>query len=66
MAQSGTPASEYVRLVGERTAEILDAGRPASYPLSLAAVTSWPWTGWKPRIRPAGRQCGSARSAGGP
>ncbi len=37
--QSGTPAAQYVGLVQARAAEILDAGRPASYPLSLAAVT---------------------------
>lgn len=39
MAPSGLPAATYVQLVEERAAEILDAGRPASYPLSLAAVT---------------------------
>ena len=39
MAQSGTSAARYVHLVQARAAEILDAGRPASYPLSLAAVT---------------------------
>jgi hypothetical protein len=39
MAQSGTPADQYVQLVQARAGEILDAGRPASYSLSLAAVT---------------------------
>lgn len=39
MAPAGVPASDYVRLVEERAVEILDEGRPASYPLSLAAVT---------------------------
>jgi hypothetical protein len=39
MAPAGIPAAAYVRLVEERAADILDAGRPASYPLSLAAVT---------------------------
>ena len=39
MAPAGVPAAAYVRLVEERATEILDAGRPASYPLSLAAVT---------------------------
>jgi hypothetical protein len=39
MAPVGIPAAAYMRLVEERAAEILDAGRPASYPRSLAAVT---------------------------
>jgi hypothetical protein len=39
MAPAGLPAADYVRLVQGRAAEIFDAGRPASYPLSLAAVT---------------------------
>jgi hypothetical protein len=39
MAPSGIRAADYVRLVDERAVEILDKGRPATYPLSLAAVT---------------------------
>jgi hypothetical protein len=39
MHQSGTSAVEYARLVRTRAAEILECGRPASYPLTLAAVT---------------------------
>ena len=39
MAPAGISAADYVGLVEARAAEILDAGRPASYPLSLAAVT---------------------------
>jgi len=39
MAPAGITPAGYVRLVEARAAEILDHGRPASYPLSLAAVT---------------------------
>jgi hypothetical protein len=39
MAPAGISAAAYVRMVEKRAAEILDAGRPPSYPLSLAAVT---------------------------
>jgi hypothetical protein len=39
MAPSGIRAADYVRLADERAVEILDKGRPATYPLSLAAVT---------------------------
>jgi hypothetical protein len=39
MARAGVSASDYVGLVQQRAAEILDFGRPASYPRSLAAVT---------------------------
>jgi hypothetical protein len=39
MADTGMPVAEYLSLLGERTPEILDQGRPPSYPLSLAAVT---------------------------
>jgi hypothetical protein len=39
MAPSGIGAADYVRLADERAVEILDKGRPATYPLSLAAVT---------------------------
>ena len=39
MAPAGISAASYVRLVQERASEILDTGRPPSYPLSLAAVT---------------------------
>jgi hypothetical protein len=43
MAETGMPAGEYTVLVAERAAEILDQGRPASYRMSLAAVTSSRW-----------------------
>ena len=39
MADTGTPAAEYIGLLSARAAEILDQGRPSSYPVSLAAVT---------------------------
>jgi len=39
MADTGMPATEYLNLLDERTPEVLDEGRPPSYPLSLAAVT---------------------------
>ena len=39
MGPASIPAADYVRLVEQRAAEILDAGRPKSYQLSLAAVT---------------------------
>lgn len=39
MASGGMSAADYVKIVKDRAAEILDAGRPTSYPLSLAAVT---------------------------
>jgi hypothetical protein len=39
MTQSGTSAVEYVGLLRTRAVEILECGRPASYPLTLAAVT---------------------------
>lgn len=39
MAQTGITAVGYVGLVSGRAAEILDQGRPASYPRSLAAST---------------------------
>jgi hypothetical protein len=39
LAGTGIPAGEYAGLVRDRAAEILDTGRPPSYPLSLAAVT---------------------------
>jgi tetratricopeptide (TPR) repeat protein len=39
MADTGIPAEEYVGLLAGRAAEILDQGRPSSYPQSLAAVT---------------------------
>jgi hypothetical protein len=38
MAQSGMSATAYTGLVAERAAEILEEGKPPSYPLSLAAV----------------------------
>jgi hypothetical protein len=39
LAGTAIPAGDYAGLVRDRAAEILDANRPASYPLSLAAVT---------------------------
>ena len=39
MTQSGTSAVEYASLVQTRAAEILECGRPGSYPLTLAAAT---------------------------
>ena len=39
MDDTGMGASEYTGLVGVRAAEILDQGRPSSYPRSLGAVT---------------------------
>jgi len=39
MAGTGMSAIEYVDLLARRAAEILDKGRPSSYPLTLAAVT---------------------------
>jgi hypothetical protein len=39
MAETGMPAGEYAALLTVRAAELLDQGRPASYRLSLAAVT---------------------------
>ena len=39
MASAGISAADYVKIVEGRAAEILDAGRPTSYPRSLAAVT---------------------------
>jgi hypothetical protein len=39
MTQSGTPADAYVELVNTRAAEILECGRPPSYPVTLVAAT---------------------------
>ena len=39
LAETGMSAGEYLRLLGTRTAEILDQGRPVSYRRSLAAAT---------------------------
>ena len=39
MADTGMPAGEYLGFLSDRAAEILDQGRPSSYPASLAAVT---------------------------
>ena len=39
LAETGMPAGEYADLVGPRAAQLLDEGRPSSYPRSLAAVT---------------------------
>jgi tetratricopeptide (TPR) repeat protein len=39
MSEAGMPADEYIILLETRTAEMMRAGRPATYPRSLAAVT---------------------------
>jgi hypothetical protein len=39
MADTGIRAEEYVRLLASRTGEVMDQGRPSSYPQSLAAAT---------------------------
>jgi hypothetical protein len=39
MADTGMPAAEYANLLTTQATKILDQGRPASYPRSLAAVT---------------------------
>ncbi len=39
MAGTGIPARDYADLLRTRAAEVLDQGRPISYPRSLAAVT---------------------------
>jgi tetratricopeptide (TPR) repeat protein len=39
MVDTGMSGTEYTGLLAARAAEILDQGRPVSYPLSLAAVT---------------------------
>jgi len=39
LAETGMPAGEYADLVGSRAAQLLEEGRPSSYPRSLAAVT---------------------------
>ena len=39
MADTGMAAGEYTGLLATRAAQILDQGRPVSYPRSLAAVT---------------------------
>ena len=39
MTGTGMPAREYVALLEDRTAEVMRAGRPATYPRPLAAVT---------------------------
>jgi hypothetical protein len=38
LQETGMPAAEYFELLGERAAELLDQGRPHSYPRSLAAA----------------------------
>jgi hypothetical protein len=40
LAETGVPPGEYAALVGQRAAELLEEGRPSSYPRSLAAVTA--------------------------
>jgi len=39
LAETGMPPGEYADLVGSRAAQLLEEGRPSSYPRSLAAVT---------------------------
>lgn len=39
MALTDIPPAEYIRLLGDRPSEILDHGKPWSYPRSLAAAT---------------------------
>jgi tetratricopeptide (TPR) repeat protein len=39
MADTGIPARDYAELLRTRAAELLDVGRPVTYPRSLAAVT---------------------------
>jgi cellulose biosynthesis protein BcsQ len=39
MSETGTPAGEYLALLKDRATEILNLGKPASYPESLTAVT---------------------------
>jgi hypothetical protein len=39
MALTGIPPDEYIRLLDDRPTEILDHGKPWSYPRSLAAAT---------------------------
>jgi tetratricopeptide (TPR) repeat protein len=39
MAETGAGAGDYLRLLTGRAVEVLDEGRPPSYPRSLAAVT---------------------------
>ena len=39
LAETGMEAAEYLGLLGTRASEILDQGRPGSYPMSLAATT---------------------------
>ena len=39
LAETGMPAGEYAGLVGSRAGQLLEEGRPSSYPRSLAAVT---------------------------
>jgi len=40
MADTGTPASEYLDLLRTRARQLLDRGKPGSYPRSLAAATA--------------------------
>ena len=39
MAETGAEGVEYLELLADRAAEVLDQGKPSSYPRSLAAVT---------------------------
>ena len=39
LAETGMPAGQYAGLLGSRAAQLMDHGRPPSYPQSLAAVT---------------------------
>jgi hypothetical protein len=40
LAYTGIPPAEYVRLLAERPLDLMDQGRPWSYPRSLAAATT--------------------------
>lgn len=37
-AESGMPVSEYLKLLNERTSQLLDEGRPTEYPASMTAA----------------------------
>ena len=39
LADTGMPAGQYTNLLGSRAAQLMEQGRPSSYPRSLAAVT---------------------------
>ncbi len=62
LAETGMPAGEYADLLGTRAAELLEEGRPSSYPRSLAAVTVLALDRLPGRTRQLPRSPGSARS----